>query len=145
MNRSQLRVMTLMLAVVGAANARAEDAPAEKVFAPGQDGVTSPTLISKVEPIMPAILDRDHLQARVQYYVNIKSDGSVTVVDVLSCGTRRRRDDAFSKLSQEECEPIEQQTRKAVLQWRYKPAEKDGKPVTVGIGITFTLVPASAH
>jgi outer membrane biosynthesis protein TonB len=135
----------ILLAVLGITTARTEDTSQEQVFVPGQDGVTVPTLISKVEPTMPEVLERDHLQASVRYYVNVKSDGSVKVVSVLSCGTRKRRDEAFSKLSEQACEPIDQHARKAVSQWRYKPAMKNGKPVTVGYGISVTLVPASAH
>lgn len=135
-----VRMTSILLVVVGLATARAEET-AEQVFIPGQDGVSQPTLVKQVQPTMPENLKRDQLQARVQYQVAIKPDGAVTIAQVLSCGTRKRQEDAFSKLSEEECTPIDEHAREAVSKWRYKPAMKDGKPVTVAIMITVEFVP----
>jgi len=145
MRNIPLRVVLALLALLGAAAVWAEDSTAEQVFVPGQDGVSVPTPIRKADVTIPTMLERKHLQVRVQYFLNIMSDGSVKVAQVLSCDARKRDKDSFSKLSEEECDPIDQHVRKVISQWRYAPAVKDGKAVTVVSAYSVTLVPTNAH
>jgi len=89
--------------------------------------IVLPKIITKVEPKYP----RDALDASAEGVVileaTIKEDGSVGEVEIL------RHPEGWRSLGES--------AAKAVRQWRYQPAMKDGRPVQVkyNLKITFSL------
>jgi len=90
----------------------------------GVEGVTNPQLIeeSKVEPTYPKKARIERKDGQVILQAVVETDGTVSALSVIRCN---RRGLGF-----------EESAIKAVEQWRYKPATKDGKPVPV----YFTVV-----
>jgi len=85
----------------------------------GVGGVTQPTRIesSYVRPAYPEIARQARLEGRVVLKAVICADGSVADVTVLSCNQPSLG--------------FEDESIKAVRQWRYEPALENGHPVDV--------------
>jgi periplasmic protein TonB len=84
-------------------------------------------LVHRVNPDYPNSWKREGLQGTVHLHITIAKDGSVHDVKVV---------DGDSLLAKS--------AEKAVKQWRYKPALRDGQPVDVQatIAVAFALKPA---
>jgi periplasmic protein TonB len=100
---------------------------------PGQDqpkaehDVQPATLVHRVSPDYPTSRKKEGLQGIVHLRITIAKDGSVREVNIV---------DGDSRLAKS--------AEKAVKQWRYKPALKDGEPVEVQatVAVAFALKPA---
>ena len=77
----------------------------------------SAQLIKKVEPVYPPIAAEQHITGTVRVYYVIGGDGKVYNAHALS-GEGLSEDPALRKAAEE-----------AVLQWKYRPATMDGKPI----------------
>ncbi len=83
-------------------------------------GVSSPQVIHRVDPEYSEEARKAKHQGTVELYVEIEPDGlahKIVVYRALGLG-------------------LDEEAVKAVRQWRFKPAMKDGKPVTVGALVT---------
>jgi TonB family protein len=97
-----------------------------KTYKPGEDGVTIPVVIYKVEPSYTADAKEAKIEGSVELSLIIESDGNpydVKVVKSLEPG-------------------LDANAVAAVSTWRFKPAEKDGKPVpvTAKVMVNFRLL-----
>ncbi|HEY7403563.1 MAG TPA: TonB family protein [Candidatus Angelobacter sp.] len=83
----------------------------------GQAGadLSAPEAITKVDPAYPQDLMQDHVEGVVVLRAIIRSDGTVDEVQVLEGVDPRLNDNA----------------RKALQQWRFRPGTKDGVPVDI--------------
>ncbi|HET9366198.1 MAG TPA: TonB family protein, partial [Candidatus Angelobacter sp.] len=79
---------------------------------PGAD-VSAPEAITKVDPAYPQDLMQDHVEGVVVLRAIIRSDGRVDEVRVLEGVDERLNENA----------------RKALEQWRFRPGTKDGVPI----------------
>jgi len=101
-------------------------------YSPGQDqpkagqGVQPATLVHRVSPDYPNSWKREGLQGTVHLRITIAKDGSVRDVKVV---------DGDSRLAKS--------AEKAVKQWRYKPALRNGEPVELQatVAVAFALKP----
>ncbi len=86
--------------------------------------VTAPQKVVHVSPVYPSDLQRARVSGVVVLDATIDTTG--TVVDLAPLGERTDFDDAAIK---------------AVSQWRYVPATRDGKPIPVimSVVVTFTI------
>ncbi|MGH9580483.1 MAG: TonB family protein [Terriglobales bacterium] len=75
--------------------------------------LTAPVATSKVDPAYPAELIRKRVEGKVTLYAVIRSDGTVGDVRVLR---------GFD-------EQLDDNARRALLRWRFRPASKNGVPV----------------
>lgn len=89
------------------------------IYHPGIGGVTAPTLIYKTEPEYSE-------EARKAKY-----QGTVTLACVVGADGRARG----CKTEHDIGMGLDQKALEAVRQWKFSPAEKDGKPVAVAINI----------
>jgi len=89
------------------------------------NGVSSPKVIHKVEPSYTDEARDAKINGTVTLSVEISRDGVADVIDVTKSLDRG----------------LDQNAVEAVRQWRFKPAEKDGKPVRVAatIEVNFRL------
>ena len=117
-------VVTVCALVLAMATARAQNAP--PVYAPG-NGVSLPVLVSKVNPEYTQEAKDARIEGTVVLACVVDSDGRVSEATV-----SRSLDPIFG---------LDQQAINAAKQWRFKPGEKDGKPVAVRVQveIRFTL------
>jgi protein TonB len=97
----------------------------EKVYRIGEEGVTPPMVLSKAEPVYTDEARDAKIEGTVVLSLEIDSDGlaqNIQVVRSLDGG-------------------LDQSAITAVQLWRFKPSEKNGKPVRVmaKIEITFRL------
>jgi len=76
-------------------------------------------LIKSVPPIYPDIARTQHLSGNVQIDASIDADGNVSTMKVLSGPTL-----------------LHQAALTAVKQWKYQPAELDGKPTAMHLTVT---------
>jgi TonB family protein len=83
-------------------------------------------LIEKVEPVYPAAAAAQHITGTVRVYYVIGGDGKVYNAHALS-GEGLSEDPGLRKAAEE-----------AVLQWKYRPATMDGKPIETN-AVTFDL------
>jgi protein TonB len=85
--------------------------------ASGQSGadLSAPEAISKVDPAYPQDLMHDRIEGVVVLYAIIRSDGRVDSVRVLEGFDERLNENA----------------RKALEQWRFRPGTKDGLPIDI--------------
>ena len=84
------------------------------------EGVVQPTLVHKVAPGYPMLARNERVSGRVVLSATIGSDGKISGVTVVSGA------------------PVLAQAAEAALrQWRYRPAELSGKPITNQKEITF--------
>jgi TonB family protein len=81
----------------------------------GGADLSAPEAISKVDPAYPQDLMHDRVEGTVILYAVIHSDGSVGDVKVLEGFDDRLNENA----------------RKALEQWRFRPGTKDGMPVDI--------------
>jgi TonB family protein len=81
----------------------------------GESDLSAPEAIKKVDPAYPQDLAHDHVEGTVVLYAVIHADGSVGEVRVLEGFDERLNENA----------------RKALTQWRFRPGTKDGTPVDV--------------
>jgi protein TonB len=77
-------------------------------------------LIKSVQPVYPAMARSQHVSGNVQVDALIDADGSVSAMKVLS-GPALLRDAAIQSLKQ----------------WKYQPAELDGKPTSMHLTVTL--------
>jgi protein TonB len=77
-------------------------------------------LIKTVQPVYPAMAKSQHVSGNVQIDALIDADGSVSAMKVLS-GPALLRDAALQSLKQ----------------WKYQPAELDGKPTPMHLTVTL--------
>jgi TonB family protein len=82
---------------------------------PSGDDLSAPEAISKVDPAYPQDLMHDRVEGVVVLYAIIRSDGSVDGVRVLE-GVHER---------------LDENARKALQQWRFRPGTKNGQPVDI--------------
>jgi TonB family protein len=92
----------------------------------GQD-VQTAVLVHRVNPDYPSDWKREGLQGNVHLRATIAKDGSVKDITVVDGDAR-----------------LLKSAEKALKQWRYKPATKNGEPVEVQttVVIAFALKPA---
>ena len=76
-------------------------------------------LIKSVPPVYPDIARTQHLSGNVQIDASVDADGNVSAVKVLSGPTL-----------------LHQAALSAVKQWKYRPAELDGKPTAMHLTVT---------
>lgn len=81
----------------------------------GESDLSAPEAIRKVDPAYPQELVHDRVEGTVVLYAIIHADGSVGEVRVIEGFDERLNENA----------------RKALLQWRFRPGTKDGTPVDV--------------
>jgi TonB family protein len=81
----------------------------------GGADLSAPEAISKVDPAYPQDLMHDRVEGTVILYAVIHADGSVGDVKVLEGFDDRLNENA----------------RKALEQWRFRPGTKDGQPVDI--------------
>src|SRR5579859_1637576 len=82
---------------------------------PAGDDLSAPEAITKVDPAYPQDLMQDRIEGVVVLYAIIRSDGSVDGVRVLEGFDERLNENA----------------RKALQQWRFRPGTKNGQPVDI--------------
>ena len=80
-----------------------------------ETGLSAPEAITKVDPAYPQELIHDRVEGTVTLHAIIRRDGSVDQVTVL---------DGFD-------ERLNENARKALLQWRFRPGTRDGVPIDV--------------
>jgi TonB family protein len=81
----------------------------------GESDLSAPEAIKKVDPAYPQDLVHDRVEGTVVLYAVIRADGSVGDVRVLEGFDERLNENA----------------RKALAQWRFRPGTKEGTPVDV--------------
>jgi TonB family protein len=81
----------------------------------GESDLSAPEAIRKVDPAYPQELVHDRVEGVVVLYAIIHSDGSVGEVRVIEGFDERLNENA----------------RKALLQWRFRPGTKNGTPVDI--------------
>ena len=81
----------------------------------GESDLSAPEAIKKVDPAYPQDLVHDRVQGTVVLYAVIHADGTVGDVRVLEGVDERLNENA----------------RKALSQWKFRPGTKDGVPVDV--------------
>jgi TonB family protein len=82
---------------------------------PAGADLSAPEAISKVDPAYPQDLMHDRIEGVVVLYAIIRSDGTVDAVRVL---------EGFD-------ERLDENARKALQKWRFRPGTKDGTPVDI--------------
>jgi TonB family protein len=99
---------------------------AAAIYDPGP-GITLPTVVTEVKPAYTALAMQKKIQGSVWTKAVIGPTG-----DVMDVSISRSLDEEFG---------LDQEALKAVRQWKFKPAVKDGQPVAVRVTIelTFTL------
>src|SRR5262249_24201227 len=93
------------------------------------NAVSSPTLIHEVKPNYTGDAMRAKLQGVVEMEAVVLPDGSV---DPKSLRITRSLDSTFR---------LDEEAKKAVKQWRFRPGVRQGQPVAVQVlvELTFTL------
>jgi protein TonB len=82
---------------------------------PAADDLSAPEAITKVDPAYPQDLIQDRVEGVVVLYAIIRSDGTVEGVRILE-GIDQR---------------LDENARKALQQWRFRPGTKKGQPVDI--------------
>ena len=82
---------------------------------PASENLSAPEAIIKVDPAYPQDLMHDRVEGVVVLYAIIRSDGSVDGVRILE-GIDQR---------------LDENARKALEQWRFRPGTKNGQPVDI--------------
>ena len=91
----------------------------ERIYHIGEQGVTPPRVLSKTEPAYTDEARNAKIEGVVVLSVEIDTDGFPPNIQVV-----RSLDDG-----------LDQSAVAAVQQWRFKPGEKDGKPVRVAVKV----------
>ena len=96
-----------------------------KIYRIGEDGVTAPKVLSKTEPAYTLEARNAKIEGTVELSVEIDADGLAQNIEVT-----RSLDGG-----------LDQSAVAAIQQWRFKPGEKNGKPVRVAakIEVSFRL------
>jgi TonB family protein len=91
-----------------------------------EQGVQTAILVHRVNPDYPSEWKRAGLQGTVHLRATIAKDGSVKEITVVDGDAR-----------------LAKSAEKALTQWRYKPAMRDGAPVEVRttVAVAFALKP----
>lgn len=87
------------------------------------NGVSSPVLVSEVKPIYPADAKREKVQGTVRLEGIVETTGGVTSITVKKSLDPR----------------LDAAAVKALSQWRFKPGEKEGKPVRVWVPVEMSF------
>ena len=92
----------------------------------GEQDIQMAILVHRVNPDYPSQWKRDGLQGTVHLHATIAKDGSVKGITVVDGDAR-----------------LAKSAEKALKQWRYKPAMRDGEPIEVHttVAIVFALKP----
>jgi TonB family protein len=130
--RALLSVVIALTASIGVSAAVIERFPmsataqTETVYRPGP-GITLPKVVREVKPSYTKAAMEAKVQGSVWLECVVNSQGDIAEVKV----TR----------SLDETHGLDQEAVKAAKQWKFTPAQKDGKPVAVAITLelTFTL------
>ena len=91
----------------------------ERIYHIGEQGVTPPRVLSKTEPAYTDEARNAKIEGVVVLSMEIDTDGFPQNIQVV-----RSLDDG-----------LDQSAVAAVQQWRFKPGEKDGKPVRVAVKV----------
>jgi TonB family protein len=117
-------LLGLLLTGTGAATTgAATDSP----MVPGKDGVTVPQKIRDDLPDYPMGASRLRTEGSVRLRFVVREDGKVDEVEVID--------------SSNPGNGFEEAARKAIRNWRYAPAMRDGKPVDVFMEISVEFSP----
>lgn len=111
----------------------------EPALIAGENGVTNPQLVDRVDPEYPEWMRVSNLEGRVILQATLRKNGTPYDVSLLSCSGRVGTETEFRpNLSHESdfCQVMYASATEAVEQWRYEPATKDGEAVEVH----FTVV-----
>lgn len=103
----------------------------EKPIVPPPDaGITLPKLFWKSEPIFPKSARKKKLEAKLIYQLVVRKNGSTGDIQLLACNVHKASDpDAVGKHF--DCSDFEKAATKALGEWRYEPALRDGSPIAV--------------
>ena len=96
--------------------------------------IHAPKLLKKKAPEFPrttAIREPNRFGAKVFLQAIIEKDGSVSCLEVLSTGVRRKGEKEADPELQKYAPWFETEAKQEVRQWQYAPATEDGKPVRV--------------
>jgi len=88
------------------------------------EGFTEPRLITQVNPQYPLEAKKEKIQGEVVLGVQISKDGDVAEISVLQTPDPR----------------LAEAAKAAVLQWKFEPAQKEGKPVGAISIVTLKFV-----
>lgn len=87
-------------------------------------GISTPSVIEKVEPYFPHIAVREKIQCRIVVRVKIDKDGRPLKVFILLSGV----------------EIFNEGVEKAVLKWKFDPPRKDGQPQLFWAKLEFNFI-----
>jgi len=116
---TNMKILLMLLAPVSLVLAHAADAPRTET------ATTAPVLVRKVEPEYTAGARSKKIEGVITLYAEINEDGLAVNIKVVKS-----------------LEPeLDVKAVRALQQWKFKPARKEGKPVTVtaNIDIDFRL------
>lgn len=103
----------------------------------GKDGVSNPTRVFNVRAEYPVLARQYPANGRVVLAAVIDAEGRVRSIELLEAEveslTRRPPPPGWEEKARE---AFIASARQAVRQWRYEPAQKDGRPVAVYFTIT---------
>ena len=116
-----MKLLLAVAVVVAAASAHAQD---EVVYAQG-NGVSTPKVVTHVAPQYMSEAMRQKIKGAAILDAVVKSDGTVGEVTV------RQSLDRFYGL--------DENSVRALKQWKFRPGMKDGKAVAVRITVTMTF------
>ena len=123
-----------------AAGSVARAARDEPVLPTGGEDFKKPWRVTYREPEYPKKARKQSLQAKLIYQGVVQTSGVFDSFTLLACQvskTDQKPDDAL----REYCPMFAAAAEKALGQWRYEPALKDGKPVAVyyTVSVDFKL------
>jgi hypothetical protein len=90
--------------------------------------VTLPRLVSRVEPRIPKRCRQAHVEGLFVYEATVTETGAVENLHTLE-----------TPRVSPPCPELEEESRKALSQSKYRPAERNGLPVRVVLTITQTI------
>lgn len=104
---------------------------AEKPILPKEDsGITLPKIFWKSEPVFPKSARKKKLEAKLIYQLVVRKDGTTGDLKLLACNVHKASDpDAVGKHF--DCSDFENAATKALGEWRYEPALRDGSPIAI--------------
>lgn len=126
LHRSAVSLVICVMAITeGFASPQSAGQPSEEVYRPG-NGVSTPTLLKDIKPQYTAGAMRAKIEGSVVMECVVRSDGTV-------------RDDIKVVRSLDTKYGLDDEAVKAVLQWKFRPGVKDGKPVPVRVTIEMAF------
>ena len=111
----------------------------------GPDGVIPPVLLSATDLALPKVLENARYRVKLLYKVDIKTDGSVEIVNLLLCAVRNAGEKDFADAPKAVCDPIDRELRVGLVKRKYQPAPKDGKAIQHASVIKIDLAPPGAE